>query len=55
MKRIKTNCLSKFVNSPMRLPGLKNLASSKSREDRMKMIDRNEKKLSTTGKSELLG
>jgi len=39
----------------MRLPGLKkNLASSKSREDRMKMIDRNEKKLSVTRQAELL-
>jgi len=39
----------------MRLPGLKkNLASSKSREDRMKMIDRNEKKLSITRQAELL-
>jgi len=31
-----------------------NLASSKSREDRMKMIDRNEKKLSITRQAELL-
>jgi len=44
MKRRRTNCLSKLVNYHMRLPGLKkNLASSKSREDRMKMIDRNER------------
>jgi len=32
----------------------KNLASSKSREDRMKMIDREEKKLSITKQAELL-
>jgi len=51
----KTNCLSKLVNYHMRLPGLKkNLASSKSREDRMKMIDREEKKLSITKQAELL-
>jgi len=44
-----------LVNYHMRLPGLKkNLASSKSREDRMKMIDRNEKKLSITRQAELL-
>jgi putative transposase len=40
----------------MRLPGLKkNLADSNSREDRMKMIDREEKKLSITRQAELLG
>ncbi len=33
----------------------KNLADSKSREDRMKMIDREEKKLSITKQAELLG
>ena len=39
----------------MRLTGLKkNLADSKSREDRMKMIDREEKKLSITKQAELL-
>jgi len=39
----------------MRLPGLKkNLADSKSRKDRMKMIDRKEKKLSITRQAELL-
>ena len=40
----------------MKLPGLKkNLADSKSREDRMKMIDRAEKKLSIKRQAELLG
>ena len=39
----------------MRLPGLKkNLADSKSREDRMKMIDRKERELSITRQAELL-
>lgn len=39
----------------MRLPGLKkNLADSKSREDRIKLIDRNNKKLSISKQSELL-
>ena len=40
----------------MRLSGLKkNLADSKSCEDRMKMIDRKEKRLSITRQAELLG
>ena len=40
----------------MKLPGLKkNLADSKSREDRMKMIEREEKKLSIKRQAELLG
>ena len=40
----------------MRFPGLKkNLADSKSREDRTKMIDRKDKKLSITKQAELLG
>ena len=38
----------------MRLPGLK-ICDSNSREDRMKMIDREEKKLSITRQAELLG
>ncbi|MBA1337136.1 MAG: Mobile element protein [Firmicutes bacterium] len=39
----------------MRLPGLKkNLAESKSREDRMKMIDRDNKKLSISRQAKLL-
>jgi putative transposase len=39
----------------MKLPGSKkNLADSKSREDRMNMIDRNEKKLSISKQAELL-
>jgi len=51
----KDELLKQIVNYHMRLPGLKkNLASSKSREDRMKMIDRNEKKLSITRQAELL-
>ena len=40
----------------MRLPGSKkNLADSKSREDRMKMIDRKDKKISIKKQAELLG
>ncbi|GEM_PF-2107109 len=46
MRRRRTNCLSKLANFHMKLPGLKNLADSKSREDRMKMIEREEKNLS---------
>jgi len=39
----------------MRMPGLKkNLADSKSREDRMKMIDRNNKRLSISRQAKLL-
>ena len=39
----------------MRMPGLKkNLADSKSREDRMKMIDRENKKLSISRQAKLL-
>nr|WP_257196995.1 hypothetical protein [Acetivibrio clariflavus] len=56
MRRRRTNCLSKLANFHMKLPGLKkNLADSKSREDRMKMIEREEKKLSIKRQAELLG
>jgi putative transposase len=55
MKRRKTSCLSKLAGYRTRSIGLKkNLASSKSREDRMKMIDRKEKRLSIKKQAELL-
>jgi putative transposase len=55
MKRRKTSCLSKLAGYRTRSIGLKkNLASSKSREDRMKMIDRKEKRLSIKNQAELL-
>jgi putative transposase len=56
MKRRRTNCLGKSGNFLTKLPGLKkNLAASNSREDRMKMIDRNNKRLSISRQAKLLG
>jgi putative transposase len=55
MKRRKTSCLSKLAGYRTRSIGLKkNPASSKSREDRMKMIDRKEKRQSIKKQAELL-
>ena len=56
MKRRRTNCLGKSGNFLAKLPGLKkNLADSNSREDRMKMIDRDNKRLSISRQAKLLG
>ena len=56
MKRRRTNCLGKSGNFLAKLPGLKkNLAASNSREARMKMIDRDNKRLSISRQAKLLG
>jgi len=56
MKRRRTNYYGKSGNFLMKMPGLKkNLAENNSPEERRKMIDKNDKKLSIVKQAELLG
>src|SRR5665647_550154 len=54
-KRRRMNCLGRLGNFRMKLPGLKKkLSGSKSRNDRMDMVERDNKRLSLSKQTELL-